>query len=812
MALTYNAQTRRLDLKGTITFSDLTTKNITCGDILSYSISEQAGSEGLPLGTTEAATYNLSLSNVGRIYTPSMLDNAKIAMQIGIEKDGAFVYSDFGEWFVQDVMMPEQSVAIDISGFDALGSRFSAEYADDPSAYPTTIGSLASTMCGIAGVFLDSSSFPNAAVQIKKMPEWPEGVTARDIIGYCAACAGGFARMGRNGKLQIVPYAGNAVHALNAGLYSTFTPTGGQGFRFNCIEARLSDDDEEYTRYAVDGNIADNPTNTIQTDGNPLMTEAIVQSLVSELRGFHAAGASVNWVGDPAVQCGDMVDVTTLDGTVTRILVNAQTFTFNGGLSAMISCNLPTLNMANSAAYSTGSSVFDANGNIKVTRIPGLDNKIVSATAGHFSSLTADTVTADVLLSALISAVQLRAQQIDASSIDTDSLTAAIAEIINATIRKLNAGTISTDTLYAALAEIVALRVGSITAETIDADKLYAALANVIDLRAGSVTADTIDTDELAAAVARIVALRADTITAGSIETDELGAALAKVIALYAQVGDFDFATVQNLVSKALSLEQGAMESVYIRNLAVTSANLISATLGKLVLKGADGGYYEVFVGSDGAVSAAPVEVSEGEIAAGATDGGRQIVETSLNVGDLNATNLQASSAVINQILTTALTAEKITAADAMIASATIPALYATSIQAIGNSLDLRANESVKLAVGDAVDGVDERINGVYSEVTQRADGLEAQLIEKVDGETLRAYIRYDGENVEIGRSDSRYRTQTSDRGFVILQDGAEMTSMEQNAVTAPVFRARRTIEIGGHVMKLGSAGHLIIN
>ena len=376
----------------------------------------------------------------------------------------------------------------------------------------------------------------------------------------------------------------------------------------------------------------------------------------------------------------------------------------------------------------------------------------------------------------------------------------------------ISADEIETDELYAAVAHVVALAADSIRAGKIDADALAAALAEIVVLRAETIQAENITTDELAAAVARIVALRADTITAGSIETDELGAALAKVIALYAQVGDFDFATVQNLVSKALSLEQGAMESVYIRNLAVTSANLISATLGKLVLKGADGGYYEVFVGSDGAVSAAPVEVSEGEIAAGATDSGRQIVETSLNVGDLNATNLQASSAVINQILTTALTAEKITAADAMIASATIPALYATSIQAIGNSLDLRANESVKLAVGDAVDGVDERINGVYSEVTQRADGLEAQLIEKVDGETLRAYIRYDGENVEIGRSDSRYRTQTSDRGFVILQDGAEMTSMEQNAVTAPVFRARRTIEIGGHVLKLGSAGHLIIN
>ena len=376
----------------------------------------------------------------------------------------------------------------------------------------------------------------------------------------------------------------------------------------------------------------------------------------------------------------------------------------------------------------------------------------------------------------------------------------------------ISADEIETDELYAAVAHVVALAADSIRAGKIDVDALAAALAEITVLRAGMITADTIDTDELAAAVARIVALRADTITAGSIGTDELGAALAKVIALYAQVGEFDFVASKNLVSGALSVEEASADSVYITNLAVTNANLLSATLGKLVLKGEDGKYYEIVVGADGQISTREVTVSEGEIAAGETAGGRQIVETSANIGDLNAQSIKGNQAIINTILTTALTAEKITAADAMIASATIPALYATSIQAIGSSLDLRANESVKLAVGDAVDGVDERINGVYSEVTQRADGLEAQLIEKVDGETLRAYIRYDGENVEIGRSDSRYRTQTSDRGFVILQDGAEMTSMEQNAVTAPVFRARRTIEIGGHVLKLGSAGHLIIN
>jgi hypothetical protein len=41
---------------------------------------------------------------------------------------------------------------------------------------------------------------------------------------------------------------------------------------------------------------------------------------------------------------------------------------------------------------------------------------------------------------------------------------------------------------------------------------------------------------------------------------------------------------------------------MYITNLAVTSANLLSAMLGKLVLKGEDGKYYQIMIGADGTI------------------------------------------------------------------------------------------------------------------------------------------------------------------------------------------------------------------
>ena len=101
-------------------------------------------------------------------------------------------------------------------------------------------------------------------------------------------------------------------------------------------------------------------------------------------------------------------------------------------------------------------------------------------------------------------------------------------------------------------------------------------------------------------------------------------------------------------------------------------------------------------------------------------------------------------------------------------------------------------------------------IESTISNIVQRADEIELSIEKKVDEETLRGYIRYDGSVVEIGKTDSRYMTQTSDTGFVILQDGSVMTSMVKNTVSAPVMEAKRQFQIGKHVIKMGSGGELL--
>lgn len=557
-----------------------------------------------------------------------------------------------------------------------------------------------------------------------------------------------------------------------------------------------------------------------------------------------------------------------------------------------------------------------------------LTKRYDSATFGELFALDTAVSGFDIMPNT-VSGNRLVQGSVDGSVLRNASI--LYAKIAQATIEQLNAdaiaavsgkfdeiiaGSLTAEKLYATVAEIMLLRFGEITGETVDTDELYAELAEIILLRAQQINAENITTDKLAAQYAEIVALLVENIRAENIEADRLGAVLANFVTMYAQTGEFDFATIQNLVAQAMALQQGSMDTVYIRNLAVTSANMLSATLGKLVIKGDDGKYYRVFVGSDGTISTE--EVPEGDLDA-ETDGGRQIVETTMNVGSLNATNLQASSAVINSILTTALSAEKITAADALIASATIPALYATTIQAIGNSLELIVGRTSEVwrgeeppegaqpgdlwvqpstgfifqmvgevsadfyldgegvlysdgggyfldengdlyslpedafALGDdgtvmswqrvkdselsaaelkltpegimgvvtgaqqwkemenAADEMDAKLAQYQSEFTQRMDGFELSVERMVDGDELRTYLRYQDGRVEIGRSDSRYTTETSDAGFVVLQDGVEMTSMVKNTMAAPVIEAKRQFQTGSFIIRAGADGGLLI-
>ena len=814
MRTLYNRTERDLSLKGQITFKDGNSMPVEIGDIFNYSVNSQIGSDGLPLGGTESASFSLELDNTGRKYTPETFDSAEVHMFVGIrphprnylwnsefrmERDSwqdwgsprvreivledklqwchivgsgngsdqgvrqavesapdegmvtfstlarggmagqqftvnvawtsgttvtgrdshtftvdtdaervsftstvpagsdsftiqcgvdsessasdvyftelmlypgteyaewlpapedfgatvsedGYAWTSFGVWYVDSASAPEQSVSIQLSGYDALATHFTAKYIDEPSQYPLPLEDFFMTVATAAGVRPADANFTNAKYRIPAMPEWDENTTLRDVLSDIAIAAGGYARMTRDGKLEIASFSNGREYDIDPDAYNTFTLTGGTRYAFNAIEALMDSETEEYTRFAIDGSIPANATNTVQLDYNPTLSADLVNLVTTDLKGIHMDAGTLTSGGDPMVTCGDFYTVTTLKGETYRIMVTSQAFSFDGGLGCTETCSLPSANSVSSASYSTSANAYDKNGNLRASHVAGLDGRVISATEAHFKHLTAESAEIDTLLASFIEALNLVVGRIDADTIDTDSLTAIVANISKAVISE---------------AKIDVAQIENLTATILDA-----------------VTA-TIGT------------------------------------------ADIDYGHIKDLLADEAIITDGVGRSLLIERLYVTAANLVGATIDNLVLKGEDGNYYEVVITSDGTIHTRQVSVTEGEIEAGETEDGRQIVGTYANFVELNTQKLKAQSAIIGEIFTEALTAGKITASEALIASATIPTLYATTIKAIGDQLDLSANESVRIVVQGEVQNVEERVDQVEQKTTRMESSIE---------------------------------------------------------------------------------------
>ena len=289
-------------------------------------------------------------------------------------------------------------------------------------------------------------------------------------------------------------------------------------------------------------------------------------------------------------------------------------------------------------------------------------------------------------------------------------------------------------------ASILYAKIAQATVQRLNADAIFALEAKFGEIAAGSIT-----TDALYASLADIITLMVGDITADKIQTDQLAAVLGDFVKLYSDIIGIGYAGIKDLDTDEAIIRTGTALELYVDRLAVTSANIVSAMLGDLVLRGSDGEYYRVVVGSDGIVTTERTTVSDDEIVSGTTSGGQAIVGTTANVADLNAQNIKAASATIADIFTSALTAGKITAGQALIASVTAPELYTTVIKAIGDSLELSANKSIQFLIAT--------------------------------NDLIRAYFTFDAEGIRTQRPGSTYATLVNNVGFHVLQQSEIIAS-----------------------------------
>ena len=326
------------------------------------------------------------------------------------------------------------------------------------------------------------------------------------------------------------------------------------------------------------------------------------------------------------------------------------------------------------------------------------------------AKLAINSVGSGALMNGSVGSLQVKAAAIGSAHIQDASITRAhIAEAlidvlnvnaltaVTAKIKELAAGSITTDELYASIAAIATAQIT--TANIVSANIQWA------------------DIEALAAATAQIAQAQINTANINEANIDwasitTLTAAFTAIANASIGTADIDWAHIKDLATDTAIITQGVGGKLYIADLAVTEANMVSLTVGELIVKGQDGGFYAVSVDGEGNIVSTRKQVGNADVGDASINAGEKLIEGSVTAATLNAQDIFANNAIIRSLIAANLDVDTLFAREATIAAL--------------NAADITGNEYLRLMVAgkadaEDVDALTERLSQAELKITDSA-------------------------------------------------------------------------------------------
>lgn len=349
-----------------------------------------------------------------------------------------------------------------------------------------------------------------------------------------------------------------------------------------------------------------------------------------------------------------------------------------------------------------------------------IDAQLLCTGSVTAKSLSVGAVEEEAILDGAVSPPKLSEGFFEADEIQAAVATIALANITTANIQNANIDWASITNLATQIATIAQAQITSATIEQANID--WAAIA-------------TLNTQIATIAAAQITTASINSADIDWAEIASLQAGIAQIVNARISAADIDYARIKDMVTDSAIITTGAAGQLYINRLCVTEANMVSLTVGELMIKGEDGLFYKLTAGPDGTVTTVPVQV-EGSNVADATLSGSNLIEDTITCRELNVGSIFADSAMIG-----AIQAANIDVSDLFASNTYTSALRTSIIQSdIGSALDISSNEAILLkADKSAVDGLSTTIEQLTTSITMavKSDDLERYLRMTIDGLTI---------------------------------------------------------------------------
>lgn len=453
---------------------------------LSYETSSSS-EEYLQLGSAVAAKIELTIKRIDELF-----ENTEIPIEIGLKlPSGKYEYIPVG-FFTAEHPTNDQATTT-FTAYDRM-MKTTGVYVSNLT-YPTSAVSVLNEISAGCGVPVDVSNIDSSVMISTK----PVGYTYREMIGYIASLAGGFACVDRTGTIVIKWYS-DANYKLDVTRIMSFEK-----------------DESNYNLEKLSCNI-DNSTTLTSGGGilgvtfdNPFMTQDRLDNIFKKLSGFSYRGASVKTLGDVRLDPWDMITVEDGEGTYKVPVMNIQQ-EYDGGLAMTIT------------SYGKTQTEQEVDFKGPTTQ----QNERIYSDLILAKELIAKKVDADWVKANTVTAEAIVSVNNDLENIRNNYLKSNVAEIRYATIDDLNV----------ANAKITDLKANMLTADIADLNYAKVDFANVIgqvvgtslikdgavtnekvqNLSANKITSGTIDASKIT-----VTNLNADNITVGTINGKRIG-------------------------------------------------------------------------------------------------------------------------------------------------------------------------------------------------------------------------------------------------------------------------------------------------
>ena len=308
-----NLSTRTTKVYGTLKLTNGTTINFTSADILAGSLSidnKAVNGQELNLGTAYTAQFKFSLrTDVDRYSLYDAEVNLIYSLQL---QNGSWEDVPLGVFYVSEAQRSGKYVAL--SGYDKM-LNFDEELSTVASGTPYDLLNLACLKCNVemaqSREEIDSISpgvYSNGVVSPYSygIPADNNIAAYRDLVSEVAVLLGGFAVIDRTGKLKISRFGTLQTLDITDRLRKK-----AEIYDYKCeysgINAVIKGD-----TVLVGTNekiVVDIGERSLLQGGLPPVREAALNNILNSITGLKYTPCSVEYIGDPALDLGDIVKV-----------------------------------------------------------------------------------------------------------------------------------------------------------------------------------------------------------------------------------------------------------------------------------------------------------------------------------------------------------------------------------------------------------------------------------------------------------------------------------------------------------------------